>query len=151
MVPLVGYLERISGRPGDRIGVKVSSQVREPYAADLVRIIHADPNPAGPGMKLEPVPCAFQGEYPSRVQAVTPGSYGVVEASLGVPEGGAIRLRVQPGHLDRPQPVLALGEVVLLVGRAGVTLTMGGRTVLTVRASAVRGNTCSVPSTRQDG
>jgi hypothetical protein len=43
MVPLVGYLERISGRPCDRVGVKVSSQVREPYAADFVRIIYTEP------------------------------------------------------------------------------------------------------------
>ena len=134
MVPLVGYLERISGRPGDRIGVKVSSQVHDPYAADLVRIIHADPNPAGPGMKLEPVPCAFAGGYPSRPQMVTPGSYGVVDTRLGVPEGGAIRVRVQPGHLDRPQPVLALGEAVLLVGAAGASLTVGGSTVSAVAA-----------------
>ncbi|MGI4800530.1 MAG: hypothetical protein ACRYG8_42185, partial [Janthinobacterium lividum] len=131
---MIGYLERISGRPGDRIGVKVSSQVHEPYAADFVRIIHADPNPAGPGMKLEPIQCAFQGDYPSRVQAVNPGSYGVIDASLAVPEGGAIQVRVQPGRLDTPQPVLALGQAVILVSQEGVTLTMGGSPVSVVAA-----------------
>ena len=49
MVPLVGYLDRWSARPGEAIAVKVSSAIGAPYAADLVRIIHADPNPAGRG------------------------------------------------------------------------------------------------------
>lgn len=66
MIPLVGYLDRVSGRPGEQIGVKASSQLGVPYTADLVRIIHADPNPSGTGMKLEDVPCGFAGQYPSR-------------------------------------------------------------------------------------
>jgi hypothetical protein len=53
VVPLIGYLDRFSARPGERIAVKVSSQLDRPYRADLVRIIHADANPAGPGIKLE--------------------------------------------------------------------------------------------------
>ena len=47
MVPLIGYVDRFSARPGERIAVKVSSQLGEPYQADLVRIVHGDPNPAG--------------------------------------------------------------------------------------------------------
>ena len=58
MVPLIGYLDRFSARPGERIAVKVFSQLDRPYRADLVRIIHADANPAGPGIKLEDVPAA---------------------------------------------------------------------------------------------
>ena len=122
MVPLTGYLDRISGRPGETIEVKVSSTLADPYATDLVRIIHADPNPAGPGMKLEEVSSAFAGSYPSRVQGVSPGSYGVVDADLAVPEGGAIRVLVQPGLLSAPQPVLSLGGAVLVVAAAGARL-----------------------------
>jgi N,N-dimethylformamidase len=48
VVPLIGYVDRFSARPGERIAIKVSSQLDRPYRADLVRIIHADPNPAGP-------------------------------------------------------------------------------------------------------
>ncbi len=129
MVPLVGYLDRLSARPGEAIAVKVSSQWDAPYEADLVRIIHADPNPAGPGMKLEPVPSGFAGSYPSRAQPVTPGSYGVVTAKLAVPDGGTIRLRVQPGLLKAPQPVLALGGTTLRVSAAGAILDQGGATL----------------------
>ena len=49
MVPLIGYVDRFSARPGESIEVKVSSQLDQPYRVDLVRIIHADANPAGLG------------------------------------------------------------------------------------------------------
>ena len=78
MVPLIGYVDRFSARPGDQICVKVSSQLGEPYQADLVRIIHGDANPAGPGLKLEEVAAPFAGSYPSRFQPVHAGSYGIV-------------------------------------------------------------------------
>ena len=134
MLALVGYLDRWSARGGGTIAVKVSSHLTEPYAADLVRIIHADPNPAGPGMKLEAVDAPFAGQYPSRAQPVRPGSYGIVTASLAVPEGGAIRLRVQPGLLTQPQPVLALGGLVLRVDAGGTRLEVDGVTVCAVAA-----------------
>lgn len=134
MVPLVGYLDRMSGRPGEQIGVKVSSQLGVPYAADLVRIIHADPNPAGPGMKLEEVPCGFAGQYPSRAQPVERGSYAVVDAPLAVPEGGALRLRVQPGLLAAPQPVLSLGGTVLRASVTGAVLEVDGTIAAAVAA-----------------
>jgi len=134
MVPLIGYLDRLSARPGETIAVKVSSQASGPYAADLVRIIHADPNPAGPGMKLEEVACGFAGRYPSRMQSAHPGSFAVVDAALAVPEGGAVRVRVQPGLLDAPQPVLALGRTVLQVTAEGARLLMDGAVAVAVAA-----------------
>jgi N,N-dimethylformamidase len=78
VVPLIGYFNRFSARPGERIAVKVSCQLDRLYRADLVRIIHADANPTGPGIKLEDVPAAFAGTYPSRFQLVHLGSCGVV-------------------------------------------------------------------------
>ena len=133
-VPLVGYLDRWSARPGEAIEVKVSSALGMAYTADLVRIIHADPNPAGPGMKLDPVPSAWAGAYPSRVQPVTPGSFGVIDAALAVPEGGALRVRVQPGLLAAPQAVLALGGAVLRVTAQGARWEVDGAEVCTVPA-----------------
>ena len=59
VVPLIGYLDRFSARPGERIAVKVSSQRHEPYDADLVRIIHGDANPAGPGLKIKEIEPGF--------------------------------------------------------------------------------------------
>jgi len=48
VVPLIGYVDWFSAPPGERIAVKVSSRLTEPYQADLVRIVHGDANPAGP-------------------------------------------------------------------------------------------------------
>ena len=61
MVPLIGYMDWFSARPGERIAVKVSSRLTEPYQADLVRIVHGDANPAGPGLKFEELAAALPG------------------------------------------------------------------------------------------
>lgn len=129
MVPLVGYVDRFSARPGERIAVKVSSAHAMPYRADLVRIIHADPNPAGPGIKLEEVAAEFAGEYPSRLQPVQLGSCGVIDlaAPANLPDPCTIVVRVQPRVLDgRPQTVLDLGGMRVLVGPAGASLLLDG-------------------------
>ena len=47
-VPLIGYVERFSTRPGERVAVGVSSPLDRLYLAGLVRSTHADANPAVP-------------------------------------------------------------------------------------------------------
>ncbi|WP_282606015.1 N,N-dimethylformamidase beta subunit family domain-containing protein [Pelagibius sp. Alg239-R121] len=79
MIPLIGYTDRLSGRPGDKIEFKVSSQSPKAYSARLVRIISADPNPAGPGIREVEISAEFEGAYPSRSQAFYPGSYARVK------------------------------------------------------------------------
>jgi len=129
MVPLIGYLDRFSARPGEQIAVKVSSQLDRPYRADLMRIIHGDANPAGPGIKLEDVPVAFAGTYPSRFQPVHLGSCGVVLPAklLALPGPCTIVGRVQPWLLDgRPQTVLSIeGGPALSVAGGGACLELG--------------------------
>ena len=80
MLPIAGYADRLSVRPGETIAFKISSQLVEPYAASLVRIICADANPAGPGLKEEPVAAPFAGRHPSRLQPVHLGSYGLIDS-----------------------------------------------------------------------
>ena len=77
MVPLIGYVDRFSARTGERIAVKVSSRLAEPYRADLVRIIHGDANPAGHRRKFEEVAATFAETYPSRFQPAYSGSCGM--------------------------------------------------------------------------
>lgn len=130
-VPLIGYLDRFSGRPGERIEVKVSSRLSAPYRADLVRIVHGDPNPAGPGIKIEEVTDGALGTFASRFQPVHSGSCGVVEAAqpLSLPEPCTIVVRVQPWLLDgRPQVVLAVADgPTLSVAAEGAILELAGR------------------------
>jgi N,N-dimethylformamidase len=130
VVPLIGYVDRFSARPGERIEVKVSSQSSDPYRADLVKIIHGDANPAGPGIKLTEIPAAFAGEYTSRFQPVHLGSCGVVEMAtpLALPDPCTLVMRVQPWLLDgRPQTVWAIGdEATLSVAAEGAILEFAG-------------------------
>ena len=81
MLPLVGYVDRFSVAPGERIEFKVSGTASEPYTARLVRVICGDPNPAGPGIKEIDVPSELDGSYPSRQQAVHLGSYARIPES----------------------------------------------------------------------
>ncbi len=80
MLPIAGYADRLSVRPGETIAFKVSSKLEGPYEARLVRVICGDANPAGPGLKEEPVAADFAGSYPSRTQAIPMGSYARIDA-----------------------------------------------------------------------
>lgn len=80
VLPITGYTDRISARPGERLAVKVSAQGEGAYEADVIRIRHADPNPDGPGVKFEPV-AGLGGCYPARRQPTHTGSYAQVPAS----------------------------------------------------------------------
>ena len=105
---LIAYTDRWSARAGGRIEVKVSCSSAS-YRADLVRILSADPNPAGPGQLFKEVPAAFEGSYTGRSQQIHSGSHGVVPFGLhALPQDWTLSVRVQPWLLDgRPQAVLS--------------------------------------------
>ena len=75
---LVGYSDRLSAAPGEAISFMVSCQEKE-YDARLVRLIHGDPNPNGPGFKEVEVVSASDGTYPGREQAIHTGSFVQVD------------------------------------------------------------------------
>jgi len=130
MISLVGYTDKFSARPGEKIGVKVSSDLKAPYHADLVRIHSADPNPQGPGVIVEEVPAAFAGAYPSARQEIHAGSYGVVApVDLRLEGQWTLCIRVQPWLLDeRDQVVLSIQADQLLslaIRRSGAQLRVG--------------------------
>ena len=77
MLRLLGYTDRLSVAPGETIRFMVSSD-HDRYASRLVRLIHGDTNPAGPGFKQVLVPSAIDGVRPGR----TPGP---AERLLGDP------------------------------------------------------------------
>ena len=79
MIPLAGYADKLSVRPGETIRFQVASPGTEPVTAQLVRVISADPNPAGPGI-IEAAVAATVREVAKPAPAVVPlGSYAVVE------------------------------------------------------------------------
>jgi N,N-dimethylformamidase len=82
MIPLAGYADRLSIRPGETIRFHVSnatgSGVKPPK---VVRVISADPNPAGPGIRTVAVDASVRAIAPCVAQSIARGSYGV--AMLG--------------------------------------------------------------------
>ena len=73
-IPLVGYADRFSARPGETIEFKVSSTSADDYDARLVRVVSCDPNPEGPGIIENEAEASFAGSYPSRPQEAHLGS-----------------------------------------------------------------------------
>jgi N,N-dimethylformamidase len=82
---VVGYADGLSVQPGETIRFMVSSELPR-FRADIVRLIHGDTNPRGPGFKEELVPTPANKEYPGRHQELPNGSYVVV------PDTPALRL-----------------------------------------------------------
>ena len=82
---IVGYADHFSAQPGDTIAFMVSSAAPR-YRADIVRIIHGDINPKGPGMKETVVETPVNREYAGRRQALPLGSH------VAVADAAALRL-----------------------------------------------------------
>lgn len=74
-VKLFGYADKISVKPGETIDIHVSADGTETAEAKLVRIIHGDEHPDGPGFMEEEVPCEADGEWAVRKQYTQVGSY----------------------------------------------------------------------------
>ena len=51
MLRITGYSDRLSVRPGEDITFYVHSELEESYRANIVRLLHGDTSPAGPGFK----------------------------------------------------------------------------------------------------
>lgn len=82
---LIGYADRLSVAPGEPIRFMISTERLE-YESALVRLIHGDTNPSGPGYKEELVPGALDGRHRGQRQVTLTGSYVLVE------DGGPFRL-----------------------------------------------------------
>ena len=71
---LIGYSDKFSAAPGEKLAFKVSTDLAR-YDVAIVRLIHGDENPAGPGFKEEVVPTPVDGSYPGRRQKIYCGSW----------------------------------------------------------------------------
>jgi N,N-dimethylformamidase len=137
MLPLTGYADRFSVAPGQTIAFKVSSATAAAYQARLVRLISGDPNPAGPGIKEEPVPAPFAESYPSRVQPVALGSYmRVADApafrrlrsfTLSATIWPTLPDRGRQGIIARHDPAAGTGFALFLDARGAGALVGNGR------------------------
>ena len=74
---ILGYSSPLSVRPGERVDFMVSTEQAE-YRADIVRLIHGDENPIGPGFVEEVLSTEASGTYPGKVQQIPVGSAAIV-------------------------------------------------------------------------
>ena len=109
MLPLTGYADRLSVRPGETIRFHLANATSAEVQAKLVRVICADGNPAGPGVLVEPVAsppavCAAAGEERS-----PQGSYARIEdARRCFGEGSfSVTSLVQPTRIESGRQAIA--------------------------------------------
>ena len=83
-VGIRGYCDRPSVAPGEVLSFCVSCDETGQFEADVVRLIHGDTHPEGPGFKEELVESGLDPHYPARRQRTQSGSYVEIE------DGGAL-------------------------------------------------------------
>ncbi|MBA3709903.1 MAG: N,N-dimethylformamidase [Planctomycetes bacterium] len=107
-VAVVGYTDRITAVPGERIRVMVSC--RQPtFRADLVRLVHGGRSPDRDGFAERVIASTFAGDHPGREQALRHGSYARVEDDGRLHPTGSFTIHawIQPTRLTGTQSILA--------------------------------------------
>jgi N,N-dimethylformamidase len=72
---IFGYADKISVKPGDDIGFYVHADGTTTVEAQLVRLIHGDAHPSGPGYCEEEIDCELNGSWNVRKQYTQVGSF----------------------------------------------------------------------------
>lgn len=135
MIPLIGYADRLSARPGEPVAVKVSCANADSYRADFVEILSADPNPIGPGVRYREIESAFSSVHSAREQLSRCGSsmLAAFEVPLRLRHKWTLSVRLQPWILEAGEQV-----VVSVIGQPDLTLAITDRaTVLRIGATDV--------------
>ncbi|WP_316229457.1 N,N-dimethylformamidase beta subunit family domain-containing protein [Bradyrhizobium sp. SZCCHNR1070] len=78
-IKLFGYTDRISVKPGEAITFHVSADGAAAADAQLVRLVHGDENPLGPGFIEQEVACEGNGRWRVEKQFTQLGSFLAVE------------------------------------------------------------------------
>jgi N,N-dimethylformamidase len=79
---LIGYATPMVVHHGDTVSFMVSTEAKE-YDATIVRLIHGDNNPEGPGFKSETV-SGFKKRIKGRHQDTYPGSFICIRSAINV-------------------------------------------------------------------
>lgn len=85
---ITGYCDRLSARAGERVRFMLSAEGAPEAQAQLVRLVHGDEHPDGPGFIEREIDAAVNGPVTLRHQATQRGSYIEVPDPLGVLPGG---------------------------------------------------------------
>ena len=78
MLRITGYSDKYSLCPGEQVRFYVNAEQGESYEMQMVRLIHGDTNPDGPGYKEEEINAPCNGTYPGQHQRIHGGSYIII-------------------------------------------------------------------------
>lgn len=78
MLRITGYSDKYTVCPGDQMEFYINSEHEEDFEVQLVRLIHGDTNPDGPGYKEEEISADCNGNYKGRNQKIHGGSYVII-------------------------------------------------------------------------
>ena len=70
MLRITGYSDTYTSFPGDEIKFYVNSEKNENYEVQIVRLIHGDTNPEGPGYKEEEIGAECNRNYQGKNQKI---------------------------------------------------------------------------------
>ena len=136
MLDLTGYTDRWSVPQGGRITFHVHSTAGA-YDARLVRLVHGDRNPKGPGHKESAVRSALDGRHAGQPQAIHRGSHGIVDLEGVALESFVLDAWIWPTTPAKPgQGILTLTDSAGLpfcclgLDAGRLTLSLGDRPVL---------------------
>jgi N,N-dimethylformamidase len=136
-LPITGYLDRFSARPGDTLTAHVSLRQPGAYRVRLQRLISGDPNPNGPGLRFEDHAAHLDLTLTGAHQPVPAGSYARIDKGPALPAGQPVTAAalICPGRVDRRQTIIAYGADLSLgidesglwgqVGSASIALPTG--------------------------
>ena len=135
---LLGYAVPMVAKPGDTVRIMVTTEA-DRYDAEVVRLIHGDDSPEGPGFKAEPIDSPANRAYSGRRQQTHTGSYGRIDpdGALDASAGLTLQAWIWPTtpDLDRPQGIISrAGDgrgYELRVESGAVKLRIGGAEVST--------------------
>ncbi|HRK44277.1 MAG TPA: LamG domain-containing protein [Nocardioides sp.] len=83
---LTAYADKWTVQQGETLSFHVNCDGPAEYDAELVRLVHGDTNPLGPGVKEPRVKSPANGTYAGRQQVIHSGSYALV------PDAGPLRV-----------------------------------------------------------
>ena len=143
MLRIIGYPDRYSVAPGETIAFKLSVEEGDGFDARLVRVVHGDCNPEGPGIKFIHIPTAIDGRHAGRRQRIDAGSFMMVDPMPALAKDAftffAMIWPTRPGVADQtilaqwdPQRRAGFRIGISDGGRLSVTLGDGAGAVATI-------------------
>jgi N,N-dimethylformamidase len=82
-IRISAYTDRLSVKPGETVSVMVSAEATATVRAQLVRLIHGDEHPDGPGFLEQPVASGIDREWPAGKQYIQKGNFLLVDDPRG--------------------------------------------------------------------